>query len=57
MKEFEMTDGGELNFFLVYLTERNDFSLKIDQIQYLTNLLKKFNMNDCFLYQLQWNIS
>lgn len=47
MNEFEMTDREELNFFLGLHIERNDFSLKIDQIQYLTNLLKKLNMDDC----------
>jgi hypothetical protein len=41
-----MTDGGELNFFLGIHIERNDDTLKIDQIQYLKNILKKFNMDD-----------
>jgi len=47
MKEFEITDGGELNFFLGIHIERNHDTLKIDQIQYLKGVFKKFNMEDC----------
>lgn len=45
-KEFDMTDGGELNFFLGIHIKRNHDTLEIDQIQYLKNVLKKFNMED-----------
>jgi len=41
-----MTDDSELNFFLGIHIERNHDTLKIDQIQYLNNVLKKFNMDD-----------
>lgn len=37
----------KLNFFLGIHIERNHDILKIDQIQYLKNVLKKFNMEDC----------
>jgi len=34
-KEFDMTDGGELKFFLGIYIKRNHDTLEIDQIQYL----------------------
>lgn len=57
MKEFEMIDGGELFFFLGLHIERNYFSLKIVQIQYLTNFLRKFSMDIVILHKLLWNTS
>lgn len=48
MDEFKMTDGGELNYFLGLHIERTNEGLVINQIQYLKNLLKRFNMEEAY---------
>jgi hypothetical protein len=48
-QKFEMKDLGELHFFLGMEVERNrdERFLRINQIKYLKEILKRFRMEDC----------
>jgi hypothetical protein len=48
-QKFEMKDLGELHFFLGMEVERNrdERILRINQIKYLKEILKRFRMEDC----------
>lgn len=47
MKEFKMTDLGELKFFLGIKIERKPEGMYLSQCQYILNLLNRFNMSYC----------
>ncbi|KAJ9553229.1 hypothetical protein OSB04_017274 [Centaurea solstitialis] len=46
--EFEMSMMGELNFFLGIQVKQNPDGIFINQSKYIKDMLKKFNMTDCF---------
>ncbi len=46
-KEFKMKDNEELKGFLGIRVERNEEEMKIDQENYIENILKRFKMEEC----------
>lgn len=46
-KNFKLVDKGSVNHFLGLEVERNQSEIKIGQKQFILDLLKQFNMNDC----------
>lgn len=47
MKEFKMSDMGEITSILGMRVTRNDEGIKIDQSAYITDVLKRFGMDTC----------
>ncbi len=46
-KEFKMKDNEELKGFLGIRVERNEKEMKIDQENYIKNILKRYKMEEC----------
>lgn len=47
LKQFEMVDLKEINYFLGIKIERTNSEISLDQTTYLKSILKKFNMSEC----------
>nr|GEY63362.1 copia-type polyprotein [Tanacetum cinerariifolium] len=47
MKEFEMTDLGQMKYFLGIEVKQTDCGIHISQHKYVVEVLKRFNMSDC----------
>nr|GFB57887.1 putative RNA-directed DNA polymerase [Tanacetum cinerariifolium] len=47
MKEFEMSDLGQMKYFLGIEVKQTDCGIHISQHKYVVDVLKRFNMSDC----------